>query len=329
MKDKLFQRLLQRAEELGGRELRQLVDLASTSKEVANAEALRRAMKRLPALAEHRDRLVQADAALRARVAEAKAALTEAEERLRNASEAFIPTILRELVGEEVPISLFERDGDDWRPAEQAPRPSAQELERPHYYVDIEHEGHLYRVFIEQGRVVPLIERRELVQVPYSTSDYDRTPGPMPGYYERWETVRREAKPSDGIPPLPAEVAERVRVEERERVARANTKLALSAGADARASGQNQGLEKKMEELLKRVVALPMVASANLWEGRAGIRRIYINLRGRDKSFRGCRTHKLFIEDGNLINERGPGMTPRAYDESLEDFIEAWEAIKR
>ena len=84
-----------------------------------------------------------------------------------------------------------------------------------------------------------------------------------------------------------------------------------------------------MEELLKRVRDLPMVASANLWEGCAGIRRIYINLRGRDKSFRGCRTHKLFIEDGNLINERGPGMTPRAYDESLEDFIEAWEAIKR
>ena len=94
-----YDELLKKAEEMGGKEVAQLVDMSTSFKSIGDEEALRRAARRLPGLLAHKERLLQADAFLKAQVEKAREALREAEERLREAPGYFIPTILAELVG--------------------------------------------------------------------------------------------------------------------------------------------------------------------------------------------------------------------------------------
>lgn len=56
------------------------------------------------------------------------------------------------------------------------------------------------------------------------------------------------------------------------------------------------------------------LATCNNWNDR-----VYVNLHAADRSYTGCRTHKIWIDgDGRLHVTVGRGSTPSAYDAAIE-----------
>lgn len=72
---------------------------------------------------------------------------------------------------------------------------------------------------------------------------------------------------------------------------------------------------------IAEIRTLPMVRSANEWKDR-----VYINLHGNGRNFAGERNSKVWVRaDGQLMVERGKGMTSREWDASLKALRAAFE----
>ena len=58
--------------------------------------------------------------------------------------------------------------------------------------------------------------------------------------------------------------------------------------------------------------------------------RTYLRLAGYDATYRGCKTHQLYWDHQSrqLVDKRGPGMIPSAYDESVSRVVEAFAAAR-
>lgn len=62
---------------------------------------------------------------------------------------------------------------------------------------------------------------------------------------------------------------------------------------------------------------------------KGGHERTYIRVAGYDAGYRGCKTHQLYWDHQTrqLVERRGPGTTPRAYDESVARVVAAFADV--
>jgi hypothetical protein len=71
----------------------------------------------------------------------------------------------------------------------------------------------------------------------------------------------------------------------------------------------------KQAEVANKVESTGL-ATVSDWNGRA-----YINIKSSVRSFRGCQTHKVYIDaDGAVINHRGKGTVPSQYNADCEEL---------
>lgn len=61
-----------------------------------------------------------------------------------------------------------------------------------------------------------------------------------------------------------------------------------------------------------------LVVTYRTWRGDSGTARVYLTLRGYDRTWRGCATSQVYIDAaGQLIIGSAKGLAPREYDESI------------
>lgn len=80
-----------------------------------------------------------------------------------------------------------------------------------------------------------------------------------------------------------------------------------------------RGEELKEKSFEEKVLSSKEVKKFNVWE-KGNVRRIYITLKGVQRSFRGDNNFKVYIEDATLKTQSGKGITSNLFDESLEAF---------
>lgn len=69
-----------------------------------------------------------------------------------------------------------------------------------------------------------------------------------------------------------------------------------------------------LNKVAQEIAALEFVASANVWNDR----RVYVNLKGFDRSFAGDRQAKAYYDiNAGWVVEKVKGTTSRAFDDSL------------
>lgn len=68
-----------------------------------------------------------------------------------------------------------------------------------------------------------------------------------------------------------------------------------------------------------------VVTGLSHW-AKGGHERTYIRVAGYDAGYRGCKTHQLYWDHQarQLIERRGPGMTPSTFDESVARVVAAF-----